>query len=80
MQNLDPRRARWIKVRMGLLCGFMGVGLGLIVSSAVSVQLEDGPEWREMAEKQGSAVNDALKAGREAMQRERDRLGGETHS
>jgi cell division protein FtsI (penicillin-binding protein 3) len=52
MQNLDPRRARWIKVRMGLLCGFMGVGLGLIVSSAYSVQLEDGAEWREMAEKQ----------------------------
>jgi cell division protein FtsI (penicillin-binding protein 3) len=52
MQNLDPRRARWIKVRMGLLCGLMGVGLGLIVSSAYSVQLEDGGEWREMAEKQ----------------------------
>jgi len=52
MQNLDPRRARWIKVRMGLLCGFMGVGLGLIVSSAYSVQLEDGAEWRDMAEKQ----------------------------
>ncbi len=52
MQNLDPRRARWIKVRMGLLCGLMGMGLGLIVSSAYSVQLEDGPEWREMAEKQ----------------------------
>jgi cell division protein FtsI (penicillin-binding protein 3) len=52
MQNLDARRARWIKVRMGLLSGLMGVGLGLIVSSAFSVQIEDGPEWREMAEKQ----------------------------
>jgi len=52
MQNLDPRRARWIKVRMGFLCGLMGMGLGLIVSSAFSVQLEDGAEWREMAEKQ----------------------------
>ncbi len=52
MQNLDPQRARWIKVRMGFLCGLMGMGLGLIVSSAFSVQLEDGPEWREMAEKQ----------------------------
>jgi cell division protein FtsI (penicillin-binding protein 3) len=30
----------------------MGVGLGVIVSSAYSVQLEDGAEWREMAEKQ----------------------------
>jgi cell division protein FtsI (penicillin-binding protein 3) len=52
MQNLDPQRARWIKVRMGLLCGLMGMGLGLIVSSAFSVQLEDGTEWRDMAEKQ----------------------------
>jgi cell division protein FtsI (penicillin-binding protein 3) len=52
MRNLDPRRARWIKVRMGLLCGLMGVGLGLIVSSAYSVQLEDGDEWREIAERQ----------------------------
>ena len=52
MDNLDPRRARWIKVRMGLLCGLMGLGLGLIVSSAYSVQIEDGPEWREMAERQ----------------------------
>ena len=52
MKNLDPRRARWIKVRMGFLCGLMGVGLGLIVASAYSVQLEDGSEWREMAEKQ----------------------------
>jgi cell division protein FtsI (penicillin-binding protein 3) len=52
MQNLDPHRARWIKVRMGLLCGLMGMGLGLIVSSAFSVQLEDGAEWRDMAEKQ----------------------------
>jgi len=52
MENLDPRRAKWIKVRMGLLCGLMGLGLGLIVSSAYSVQIEDGPEWREMAEKQ----------------------------
>jgi cell division protein FtsI (penicillin-binding protein 3) len=52
MENLDPRRARWIKVRMGLLCGLMGLGLGIIVSSAYSVQIEDGGEWREMAEKQ----------------------------
>src|SRR5262249_34938389 len=52
MDNLDPRRGRWIKVRMGLLCALMGLGLGLIVSSAYSVQIEDGGEWRDMAEKQ----------------------------
>ena len=37
---------------MGLLCGVMGVGLGGFVSSAYRVQVEDGPSWRETAEKQ----------------------------
>lgn len=52
MRNLDPKRARWIRTRMGILCGFMGLGLGAIVSSAWSVQVEDGAEWRKMAENQ----------------------------
>jgi cell division protein FtsI (penicillin-binding protein 3) len=37
---------------MGILCGVMGVGLGGFVSSAHRVQVEDGPAWRETAEKQ----------------------------
>ncbi len=37
---------------MGVLCGVMGLALGGIVSSAWRVQIEDGPEWRDMAEKQ----------------------------
>ncbi len=52
MRNLDPARARWIRTRMGVLCGLMGLALGGIVSSAWRVQIEDGPEWRDMAEKQ----------------------------
>ncbi|HLK39871.1 MAG TPA: penicillin-binding transpeptidase domain-containing protein, partial [Polyangiaceae bacterium] len=52
MKNLDPRRARWIRTRMGLLCGVMGIALGGVVSSAWRVQIEDGPEWRETAERQ----------------------------
>jgi cell division protein FtsI (penicillin-binding protein 3) len=52
VKNLDPARARWIRTRMGVLCGVMGLALGAIVSSAWRVQVEDGPEWREMAEKQ----------------------------
>ncbi len=52
MKNLDPRRARWIRTRMGVLCGVMGLALGGIVASAWRVQVEDGPEWRDMAEKQ----------------------------
>ncbi len=52
MRNLDGKRARWIRVRMGVLCGVMGVSLGVIVSSAYRVQVEDGAAWRELAEKQ----------------------------
>jgi cell division protein FtsI (penicillin-binding protein 3) len=37
---------------MALLCGLMGLAAGGVVSSAWRVQVEDGPEWREMAEKQ----------------------------
>ncbi|CAN5506424.1 penicillin-binding protein [soil metagenome] len=52
MRNLDPKRAKWIRVRMGVLCALMGVALGIVVSSAYRVQVEDGPVWRETAEKQ----------------------------
>lgn len=52
MQNLDPARAKWIRVRMGVLCGAMGVALGGVVASAWRVQVEDGVAWRDMAEKQ----------------------------
>jgi cell division protein FtsI (penicillin-binding protein 3) len=52
MRNLDPKRAKWIRVRMGVLCAIMGVALGIVVSSAYRVQVEDGPVWRETAEKQ----------------------------
>jgi cell division protein FtsI (penicillin-binding protein 3) len=52
VKNLDPARAVWIRTRMGVLCGVMGVALGAVVSSAWRVQVEDGPDWRAMAEKQ----------------------------
>lgn len=52
MKNLDPKRARWIRVRMGLLCGLMGIGLGGIVSGAYRVQVDDGDQWYELAERQ----------------------------
>ncbi len=52
MNNLDPKRARWIRLRMGLLCGMMGLGLGGIVSGAYHVQIDDGDKWLELAERQ----------------------------
>jgi cell division protein FtsI (penicillin-binding protein 3) len=52
VRNLEPKRARWIRVRMGLLCGLMGIGLGGIVSGAYRVQVDDGDQWYELAERQ----------------------------
>lgn len=52
MRNLDPARAKWIRVRMGLLSGTMALGLGGFVSSAFRVQVEDGATWKETAENQ----------------------------
>lgn len=52
MKNLDPKRAQWIKIRMGILCGLMAVGLGTVVSGAYSIQVEDGDAWLDLAERQ----------------------------
>jgi cell division protein FtsI (penicillin-binding protein 3) len=37
---------------MGMLCGLMGLGLGAIVSGAYRIQVEDGDQWLELAERQ----------------------------
>ncbi len=52
MKNLDPQRAKWIRIRMGILCGMMGLGLGVIVSGAHRIQVEDGSDWYDLAERQ----------------------------
>jgi cell division protein FtsI (penicillin-binding protein 3) len=52
VRNLDPARAKWIRIRMGLLCGTMALGLGGFVSSAYRVQVEDSAAWKETAESQ----------------------------
>ena len=52
MRNLDPKRARWIRLRMGVLATFMAVGLGVVVSAAYRVQVDDGPMWKKTAENQ----------------------------
>ncbi len=52
MRNLRPERAKWIKLRMAMLCGMMGLGLGFVLSGADKIQNRDGAAWLEMAEKQ----------------------------
>lgn len=52
MKNLDPARAKWIRVRMGILSAMMAVGLGGLVATAYRVQVEDHAQWKETAENQ----------------------------
>jgi cell division protein FtsI (penicillin-binding protein 3) len=37
---------------MGILCGFLAIGMGLVVSAGFQLQVQDGASWREIAEKQ----------------------------
>jgi cell division protein FtsI (penicillin-binding protein 3) len=52
VKNVDPRRGRWIKVRMGILCALLGTGLSSVVASAWNIQVKHGAEWRMIAERQ----------------------------
>ena len=52
VRNLPPARARWIKIRMALLCGIMAGGLGFVVSGADRIQNREGHAWLDMAERQ----------------------------
>ena len=49
--NEDKRR-RWVRRRMGMLCGLLALGLGLVVSSGFDLMIGDGAAWRELAETQ----------------------------
>src|SRR5688572_7642028 len=52
MTDRHSDRGRWIRLRMGILCGLLALGLGLIVSAGWDLMLRDGASWRELAEKQ----------------------------
>ncbi len=43
---------RWIRLRMGILCGLLAVGLGILVASGHELMIGDGATWRELAEQQ----------------------------
>lgn len=52
MKNLDTRRARWIKARIGILTTMIGVGFTGLASAAWSLQVTRGEELRQRAEQQ----------------------------
>lgn len=52
MNRLRSAEGRWIRLRMGVLCGLLGLGLGFIVSAGIDLMVRDGAAWRELAEMQ----------------------------
>ena len=48
----DEKRRRWVRLRMGILCGLLALGLGLVVSAGYDLMIGDGAAWRELAESQ----------------------------
>jgi len=50
--ELHGPRGRYIRLRMGILCGLLALGLGLVVSAGFDLMVLNGPEWRELAERQ----------------------------
>jgi len=50
--ELKGPRGRWIRLRMGILCGLLALGLGIILSSGWELMVGHGGEWRELAERQ----------------------------
>lgn len=52
MKNIDPARRPGIRLRAGILCATLGVGLGVILNGAWDIQVKDGEAWRTLAEKQ----------------------------
>lgn len=52
MNRLMGPSGKWIRLRMGILCGLLALGVGLVVSAAFQLMVLDGPAWRDMAEGQ----------------------------
>lgn len=50
--RLATHEGRWIRMRMGMLCGLLALGLGVVLSSSYTLTVSDGDYWRDMAEKQ----------------------------
>src|SRR5690606_23652678 len=52
MNRVLGDQGKWIRLRMGLLCGVLALGLGLVVSAGWDIMVVDGENWRDLAEDQ----------------------------
>lgn len=54
MRNLEQPRARWMKVRLGVLVSCITLGFGRLAARAHELQVRKGDELRDLAEQQYS--------------------------
>lgn len=52
MRNLEPRRSKWMRVRLGILVALLGIGFTRLVGAAWDLQVRRSTVLREEAEKQ----------------------------
>jgi len=52
MKNLEPTRAKWMRLRLGILVSLLGVGFTRLVGAAWDLQVRRAPALREEAEQQ----------------------------
>lgn len=52
MNRLRTREGRWIRARMGIICGALAFAAGLVVAAGHAVMVRDGGEWHELADRQ----------------------------
>lgn len=52
MNRFRSAEGKWLRLRLAVLCAGLTFALGLVLSSAFRLMVQDGPEWREIAEHQ----------------------------
>lgn len=52
MNRIRTSEGRFIRMRMGILCGVLCLGLGVVVAAGFRLMVVDGSEWRDLAQKQ----------------------------
>ncbi len=50
--RIRGENGKWIRMRMGLLCGVLALGMGLVVSAGWDLAVTDGDNWRQLAQDQ----------------------------
>ena len=50
--EISGPRGKWIRLRIGVLCGLLALGMGLVLSAGWDLMIANGDQWRELAERQ----------------------------